>query len=134
MERRCQDISREIQTLNKRQEIFKDTIEGMLRVQDRASERMQDQIIEEIMDFVHTKAEEALQLAVKDDCGCTKMKKKPKDCRESGNQGRMRRWLGLTGKRRQKWKKSEWRLEREGEAEVPDIIIVSDAVEALVSL
>ena len=47
LERRCQDISREIQMLNKRQEIFQSAVEGKLRVQDRASERSQDQIIEE---------------------------------------------------------------------------------------
>ena len=35
-------------------------------MQDRASERMQDQIIEEIKDLVHTKTEEALQLAEKE--------------------------------------------------------------------
>ena len=48
LQRRCQDKSREIQMLNKRQEIFQNAIEGKLRVQDRASERMQDRIIEEI--------------------------------------------------------------------------------------
>ena len=37
----------EIQMLNKRQEFFQDAIEGRLSVQDRASERMQDRIIEE---------------------------------------------------------------------------------------
>ena len=65
-ERRCQDISREIQMLNKRQEIFQNAIEGKLRVQDRASERLQDQIIEELKDLVHTKTEEAMQLASKE--------------------------------------------------------------------
>ena len=49
MERRCQDISREIQMLNKRQENFQTAIEGKLRADDdRASETMQDQIVEEI--------------------------------------------------------------------------------------
>ena len=48
LERRCQDTSRVIQMLNKRQETFQKAIEGKLRVQDRASERMQDRIIEEI--------------------------------------------------------------------------------------
>ena len=38
LERRCQDTSREIQMLNKRQDIFQNVIEGKLRVQDRASE------------------------------------------------------------------------------------------------
>ena len=47
LERRCQDLGREIQMLNKRQEVFQDAIEGKLSVQDRASERMQDRIIEE---------------------------------------------------------------------------------------
>ena len=63
LERRCQDLGREIQMLNTRQEIFQDAIEGKLSVQDRASETMQDRIIEEIMELVHTKTEEALQLA-----------------------------------------------------------------------
>ena len=49
--------------LNKRQEIFQNAIEGKLRVQDRASERLQDQIIEEMKELAHTKTEEALQLA-----------------------------------------------------------------------
>ena len=46
--------------LNKRQEIFQGAFEGKLRVQDRASERLQDQIIEEIKGLVHTKTEETL--------------------------------------------------------------------------
>ena len=41
LERRCQDTSREIQMLSKRQEIFQNAIEGKLRVQSRASERLQ---------------------------------------------------------------------------------------------
>ena len=47
--------------LNKRQEILPNAIDGRLRVQDRASGRMQDQIIEEIKDLENTKTEEALQ-------------------------------------------------------------------------
>ena len=66
LERGCQDISREIQMLNKRQEIFQNAIEGKLRVQDRASERLQDQIIEEIKELESTKTEEALQTAGKE--------------------------------------------------------------------
>ena len=54
------------QTLSKRQEICQNAIDGKLRVQDRASERMQDQIIEEIKELLHTKTEEALQLAEKE--------------------------------------------------------------------
>ena len=38
LERKCQDISREILMLSKRQENFQSAIEGKLRVQDRASE------------------------------------------------------------------------------------------------
>ena len=54
LERRCQDISRETQMLNRRQEIFQNATEGKLKVQDRASERLQDQIIEQIKELVHT--------------------------------------------------------------------------------
>ena len=42
LERRFQDISREIQMLSKGQEINKNAIEGNLRVQGRASEILQD--------------------------------------------------------------------------------------------
>ena len=59
--REGQDISREIQMLNKRQDIFHNAIEGKLRVQDRAGERLQDQIIEEIKELESTLTEEALQ-------------------------------------------------------------------------
>ena len=52
--------------LNKRQEIFQTAIKGKLRVQDRASERMQDQIIEEIKELEGTKTEEALEIAEKE--------------------------------------------------------------------
>ena len=47
LERSCQDISREIQMLSKRQEIFKNAVESKLRVQSRASKRLQDQIKDE---------------------------------------------------------------------------------------
>ena len=40
LERRCQDISRETQMLNTRQETFQNAIERELGVQDRANERM----------------------------------------------------------------------------------------------
>ena len=66
LERRCQDISREIQMLNKRQEKFQNAIDGKLRVQGRAGERLQDQIIEEIKELECTKTEEALQIAEKE--------------------------------------------------------------------
>ena len=46
--------------LNKRQEIFQNAIEGKLRVQDRASERWQDQVFEEIKELENTKTEGSL--------------------------------------------------------------------------
>ena len=64
--KKVSDISREIQMLNKRQEIYQNAIEGKLRGQDRASERLQDQIVEEIKDLESTKTEEALQQAEKE--------------------------------------------------------------------
>ena len=96
LERRCQDISREIQVLSKRQEMFQNAIEGKLRVQSRASERVQDQIIEKIKEMEHTKTEEALQLAVKEhDLWMHQNEKKmQKDCRAPGNRGRMEIWFG----------------------------------------
>ena len=52
--------------LSKRQEIFKHVIEGKLRVQSRANERLQDQIIEETQEMEHTQTEEALNLVKKE--------------------------------------------------------------------
>ena len=48
------------------QEMVKNAVEGKLRVESRASERLQDQIIEEIKEMEHAKKEEALQLATKE--------------------------------------------------------------------
>ena len=63
-------------------------------------------------------------------CGCTKMrKKKQKGCSESGNLERLKKWLGPNWKEARNMEDGEWRLEPEGEAEMPEIIIVSDAVE-----
>ena len=73
-------------------------------------------------------------------CGSTKTKKKKqKYCRAPGNKERMA-WT--PPRNVSKWpdweearstEESEWRLEPEGEAEVTEIIIVSDAVECTFS-
>ena len=79
---------REIQMLSKRQENFQDAIEGELSVQDRASGRMHDQIIEEIKDMEHKKTEEALNLVKKehDLWRCQSEKRRSqKICRAPGN-------------------------------------------------
>ena len=41
----------------------------------------------------------------------------------------MRKWRGPTGKRRERWKMASRGWKPEGEAEVPEIIFLSDAVE-----
>ena len=125
LERRCQDVSREIQMLNKRQEIFQNAIEGKLRVQDRASERMQDQIIEEIKELVHTKTEEPLQLAEKEHDLWMYQNEKRRSKNTTGRQETEE----ARGEDATTVEESEWRLEPEGGAKVPVIIIVSDALE-----
>ena len=52
--------------LNKRQEIFKNAIEGELAVQSRANERLQDQIVQEVKEMEHKRTEEALELVRKE--------------------------------------------------------------------
>ena len=47
------------------QEIFKFAIEGKLRVQSRASERLHHQIIEEMKEMEHKRTEEAMELVRK---------------------------------------------------------------------
>ena len=68
-------------------------------------------------------------------CGDTKTKKKKqKDSRAPGNFQEMAWAPPRNVSKRPDWEEarnmeeSEWRLEPEGEAEVPEIIIVSDAV------
>ena len=127
LDRRCQDLGREMQLLNKRQEIFQDAIEGKLSVQDRASERMQDQIVKEIkvlkehdLWMYQNEKEEA-----KRQQGVRKLRQDEEIAWAPPRN--MTKWLDWEEAR--KLENGEWRLEPEGEAEVPEIIIVSDALE-----
>ena len=100
-------------------------------MQDRASERKQDQIIKEILESVHTKTEEPLQFAEKEHDlwmyqNETEEAKILQGVRKPRKDEKMA-WPDWEEAR--KMEESEWRLEPEGEAEVPEIIIVSDAVE-----
>ena len=51
---------------SKREEIFKTAVESKLRVQSRASEILQDQILEEIKEMEQKRTEEALELVRKE--------------------------------------------------------------------
>ena len=123
LERRCQGVSREIQMLSKRQEIIQNAIDGRLRVQSRASERLQDQIIEEINEREHTKTEEALQLVRKEhdlwmyQNGKEEAKRmqgagKPRKDEEMTWAPPRKNQNGQTGKMRERWKKASggWSL------------------------
>ena len=129
--------------LNKRQGIFQNAIDVSLRVQDGASERLQDQIVEEVKELENTKTEEALQLAEKErDLWMYQNEKeeakrlqgvrKPRKDEELAWAPPKKNsdWPGWEGAT--KTEESEWRLEPEGGAEVPGIIIVSDAVEGTI--
>ena len=140
LERKCQDKSREIRMLNKRQENFQSAIEGKLRVRDRASERMQDQIIEETKELVHRKTEEALQTAVKEhDLWMCQNEKEEAKRLQGARKPRKDEEMAVEppryiskwpdGVEARKLEHGERRLEPIGEAEVPEIIFVSDAVE-----
>ena len=104
--------------LNKRQEIFQTAIKGKLRVQDRASERMQDQIIEEIKELEGTKTEEALEIAEKEHDLWMYKKEKEEAKRLQGvrqlRKGEDMVWPGWEEAR--KVENGEWRLEPEEEA------------------
>ena len=101
---------------------------------------MQDQIIEEIKELVHTKTEETLQLVRKEHDlwkyqnekdGAKRLQgaRKPRNDEEMSwaPPRRKSEWPSWEGETTVV--ESECRLEPEGEAEVPDTIIVSDAVE-----
>ena len=106
-------------------------IEGKLRAQDRASERMQDRIIEEIKEVVHRETEEALQIAEKEHDLWMHQNEKEEAKRLQGVRKHRKDeelpWRDWEEAR--KMEDGERRLEPEEKAEVPDIIIMSDAVE-----
>ena len=100
-------------------------------MQDRASERLQDQIIEEIKELESTRTEEALQIArKKQNLWMYQNEKKEAKKLQGVNWAPPRNLTKLPDwEEARKLENGEWRLEPEEEAEVPEIIIVSDAVE-----
>ena len=111
--------------------IFQNAIEGKLRVHDRASERMQDRIIEEIKELAHRKTEEALQIAGKEH-DLWMYQNEREDAKRRQGVRKLRKdeemaWPDWEEAR--KMENGEWRPEPQGEAVVPEIIVVSDAVE-----
>ena len=100
-------------------------------MEERSSESLQDQIIEEIKELESTKTEEALQIAEKDHDLWKNQNEKEEAKRLQGVTWAPPRYF----KKLPGWEQArmlengQWRLEPEGEAEVPEIIIVSDAVE-----
>ena len=98
-------------------------------MQDRASERLQDQIIEEIKELESTRTEEALQKArKKHNLWMYQNEKKEAKKLQGVNWAPPRNLTKLPDwEEARKLENDEWRLEPEEEAEVPEIIIVSDA-------
>ena len=137
----CQDTSREIQMLSKRQEIFKNAIEGKLRVQSRASEILQGQIIEERKEMEHKRTEECVAW-VRKEIDFWRYQSEEEEAKQLQGARKLRKDEGMAWappRKMSNWpdweeaksmEESEWRLEPEGEAEVPEIIIVSNAVQS----
>ena len=118
--------------LNKRQEMFQTAIDGKLRVQDRGSERMQDQVIEEKKESAHRERQKKpyRQRGKSMTCGCTKTRKKKQKRLPGVRKLRMDEEMAWPDwEKARKMEGGERRLEPEGEASVPEIIIGSDAVE-----
>ena len=106
-------------------------------MQSRSSQRLQDQIIEEVE---QKRTEEALELVRKEN-DLWKFQNEKEEAQILQGAGKlwkdeemawapprnMSTWPDWEEARRME--ESEWRLELEGEAEVPEITIVSDAVE-----
>ena len=98
--------------------IFKIAIEGKLKMQSRANERLHDQIIEEIKEMEHKKTEEALNLVKKENDLWRYRNEKEEAKKKAGSQDifqKMREWLGhhqetsrtgQIGKRREVWEKT----------------------------
>ena len=126
--------------LSKRQEIFKNAVESKLRVRSRASERLQDQIIEERKEMEHKRTEDALEL-VKKENDLWRYQNETEEAKRLQGARKLRKDEGMAWAPPRKmsnwpdWEEAgereerEWRLEPEGEAEVPEINVVSDAVD-----
>ena len=108
-------------------------------MRSRASERLHDRIIEEIKDMEHKKTEEALNLVKKENDLWRYQNEKEEAIRLQGARKSTKDEEMARAPPRNKsdwpdgeeagvWKKCVERLEPEGETEVPEIIIVSDAV------
>ena len=97
-------------------------------MQDRASERMRDRIIEEMKELVHRMTEEAFQIAGKEHDLWMYQNEKEEAKRLQGVR-KLRNDEEMAWPDWEEARKMEWRLEPEGEADVAEIIIVSDAVE-----
>ena len=129
-----------MQVLNKRQEYSRMRSKAISECKTERVKECRIKSLGEIKELVHTKTEEALQLAVKEhDLWMYQNEKEEakrlQDARKPRKDGEMAwgttknelewpRWEEAT-----KTAESEWRLEPEGEAEVTEISIVSDAVE-----
>ena len=126
--------------LNERTEIFSNAIEGKLKVQSRANERLHDHIIEEIKEVEHERTEEALKMVQKKN-DWWRYQNERDEARRLQGAGKTRKDEEMTWeppRRKPDWlvreearsrEESKWRLEPEGEAEVPETFIVSDVIE-----
>ena len=65
LERRCRDTMQEVNVLNERQEILKNTVGDKIRLQSRATEKYYDQMFDEIKELEEKKSQEALLLVQK---------------------------------------------------------------------
>ena len=96
---------------------------------DRASERLQDQIIEEALQLAGKEHDLWMYQHEKEEAKILQAVEKPRKDEEMAwapprNKSDWPDW-----EEARKMEESEWRLEPEGEAEVPGITIVSDAVD-----
>ena len=83
--------------MSERQEIFESAMEDKLKLQSRANERFQDQIVDEIKEIEQKKTEEALQMVQKKH-DLWKYQNERDEARRllsSGNTRRVRKVLGL---------------------------------------
>ena len=110
-------------------------------MQSRANERLHDQISEELKEIEHKKTEEALKLVRKknDLWRYQNEKEEAKRLQGARKSGKDEEMTWAPPRKKSDWldweearsiEESAWRLEPEGETEVPETTIVSDAFES----
>ena len=96
LERRCQELNQEVESLSERQEVLSDLVQDKSTIHSKANEKYNETIFEEMRELEEKKSKEVLTLIRKSTfCYDVKAKGKERECCKD-LQGRDRLDMGLT--------------------------------------